>query len=310
MEWINKMNEALKFIENHLNCKIDYCEVAQIGCCSLTRFQRMFIFMADITISEYVRFRRMSEAAKEVVESDIKIYDLAFKYGYESPESFTRAFQGFHGNSPSGVRKSGQYKIFKPIVFSAHLFQDCMLMGDKPVVRIEEITEETAIIFCAKSDTPEKDAWNKMRRWATKNLNDYSARRYFGYAPMGHHPNNSSDNEHEYISTMLLTNDESHDTSIFDLNTTSMPRGLFLVGDVVLNEFDEDGNIDIGESMKSSSQVIYQCMLELKDYELDFDNRTYLEEHLFPREWFIEENHESMQIERKFWLPIRKIMKT
>jgi AraC family transcriptional regulator len=105
MEWLEKMNDALDYIEAHMEEKIDNATVARIACCSLSRFQRLFSFVTDITIAEYVRCRKMSLSAKELLNSDIKIIDLALKYGYESPEAFTRAFQTFHGISPSSVRK-------------------------------------------------------------------------------------------------------------------------------------------------------------------------------------------------------------
>jgi len=105
MEWLKKMNAAIEFVDANINKKIDYKKAAQIACCSLSRFQNMFLFISDITLSEYVRRRRMALSAKELIDSEIKIIDLALKYGYESPEAFTRSFKAFHGISPSDSRK-------------------------------------------------------------------------------------------------------------------------------------------------------------------------------------------------------------
>jgi len=105
MEWLKRMNAAIEFIEENINEKIDYRKAAEIACCSLSRFQNMFLFISDIPISEYVRRRRMALSAEELISSKIKIIDLALKYGYESPEAFTRSFKAFHGISPTDSRR-------------------------------------------------------------------------------------------------------------------------------------------------------------------------------------------------------------
>ena len=97
MEWLEKMNAALDYIEENLAGTIDYPTAARIACSSLTRFQRMFAFMSDMTIGEYVRCRRMALAAGDIKGTDMKIIDVAAKYGYESPEGFARTFRAFHG---------------------------------------------------------------------------------------------------------------------------------------------------------------------------------------------------------------------
>lgn len=85
---------------------------------------------------------------------------------------------------------------------------------------------------------------------------------------------------------MILYGEEGKDVDMFGAKVINAPKGLFLVGDVVLNEFNDSGTIDIGSSMKKSSQTIYECMLDMEDYGIDINERTYLEEHIFQREWF------------------------
>jgi AraC-like DNA-binding protein len=72
VEWLDKMNDAINYIEAHIEEKINYLTVAEIACCSLSRFQRMFSFVTDITLAEYVRCRRMALAANDLLSSDIK----------------------------------------------------------------------------------------------------------------------------------------------------------------------------------------------------------------------------------------------
>ena len=306
MEWLNKMNDALYYIESNLEGKIDYSKAASIACSSLTRFQRMFIFMTDITISDYVRFRKMSLAAEDIKNTEIKVVDLAAKYGYESPEAFTRAFLAFHGMPPTAVRKLGISKSFKPISFQINISGGNFMTGSKPLIRMEELKSLRVVYFNVNCKNPETMAWNMMREWTCKNLKDYEARRYIGYAPLGHHPEGSEEDVHEYVAMMLLHGSEGAEGTMFGAKVADAPKGLFIVGDVVLNEFMSDGTIDIGESMKKSSKTIYECMLHMGGYDVDFNGRTYLEEHIFSKEWFLADDPEKIQTEYKFWLPIRQ----
>lgn len=135
MEWVEKMNRAIDYIEDHLEDRVDYEKVAQIACCSVFLFQRMFSFLTDVSLSEYIRRRRMSLAAIELKNSDIKVIDLALKYGYESPEAFTRAFQTFHGISPALARRYGvDLKDYNRISFQITI-KGGISMGSKTLIR-------------------------------------------------------------------------------------------------------------------------------------------------------------------------------
>ncbi len=118
MEWIERLNKAINHIEEHLTEEIDYEQLAKIACCSTYHFQRMFAYMANVPLSEYIRRRRMSLAAVDLQDSDKKVIDVALKYGYSSPTAFTRAFQSVHGFAPSFVKEgTTPLKAFPPISF-------------------------------------------------------------------------------------------------------------------------------------------------------------------------------------------------
>lgn len=118
MEWIDRLNYAIGYMEEHLTDVIDYEQLGRIACCSAYHFQRMFTYMAGITLSEYIRRRKMSLAAVDLQEKDAKVIDVAAKYGYQSPTAFNRAFQSVHGVAPSAVRSGGvSVKSFPPITF-------------------------------------------------------------------------------------------------------------------------------------------------------------------------------------------------
>jgi len=119
MEWVERLNQSMDYIEEHLVGEIDYGRLAQIACCSTYHYQRMFTYMAGITLAEYIRRRKMSLAAVDLQNGDMKILDVAEKYGYHSPTAFNRAFQSFHGIAPSSVKSEGiSVKSFSPIAFN------------------------------------------------------------------------------------------------------------------------------------------------------------------------------------------------
>lgn len=119
MEWVDRLNQSMQYIEAHLTDEIDYEQLGRIACCSAFHYQRMFTYMAGITLAEYIRSRKMSLAAVDLQSGGMKILDVAEKYGYRSPTAFNRAFQAFHGVAPSAVKNEGvSVKSFSPIVFS------------------------------------------------------------------------------------------------------------------------------------------------------------------------------------------------
>lgn len=118
MEWLDKMNDAVNYIESHLADEISYDHAAQIAYCSTYHFQRMFSYIAGVPLSEYIRHRRLTLAALELQTNDIKVIDVALKYGYESPEAFSRAFKKLHGVMPVSARDIGvSLKVFPKITF-------------------------------------------------------------------------------------------------------------------------------------------------------------------------------------------------
>lgn len=134
MNSLANMNEALNYIEANLTSEIDFKEVARRAYCSEYHFKRMFSFLAGVPLSEYIRRRRLTLAALELTNSSIRIIDLAIKYGYSSPDSFTRAFQSLHGVNPTEAKNNGQ-----PLkAFPRMSFQLSIKGGSEMNYRIEE----------------------------------------------------------------------------------------------------------------------------------------------------------------------------
>ena len=115
---IKAFNETMKYIEETLTGRIDVRKIALLSGYSYPLFSRMFSIMVDYPLSEYIRFRKLSCAAIDLRETDEKIIEIAFKYGYESQDSFSLAFKKFHGHTPKEVRKGSAFQIFSPIRLS------------------------------------------------------------------------------------------------------------------------------------------------------------------------------------------------
>ncbi len=105
--WISGFQESIDFIEGRLTEKLDIGEIAGRASLSPFYYQRIFGALCGMTVGEYIRARRMTLAAQELTASDSRVIDLAVRYGYDSPDSFAKAFQRFHGITPSQAREIG-----------------------------------------------------------------------------------------------------------------------------------------------------------------------------------------------------------
>lgn len=156
MDWVKLLQQAIDYMESHLLEKINYEDAAKEVNMSSYNFHRIFSLMAGMTANEYIRSRRLSLAGQEMQMTDNKIIDIAYKYGYETPESFAKAFSRFHGVSPRSARKKGtQLCLFNPLVIKI------ILEGGKTMnYRIEETGKQRFIA--------------KVRAFNNENINDDS----------------------------------------------------------------------------------------------------------------------------------------
>lgn len=115
MDWITGISKAIDYIEEHITEPTDYARAAKEACSLPFNFQRVFALLCGYTLGDYVRMRRLTLAGEELLSTDAKVIDVALKYGYDSPESFSRAFTRFHGVSPSAVRKGAVIHSFSRI---------------------------------------------------------------------------------------------------------------------------------------------------------------------------------------------------
>lgn len=135
MEWIEALGTAIHFIEEHLLEEIEIEDVANSVYLSPFYFQKGFKLITGYTIGEYIRNRRLYLAALEIVKGEERVIDLAYKYGYDTPESFTKAFTRFHGQSPVKLKKEAyKMNVFLPLQISLSIKG-----GERIDYRIEEM---------------------------------------------------------------------------------------------------------------------------------------------------------------------------
>lgn len=119
MEWIKSISEAIDYIEENITDDLTIEKIAKHTLISPFYFQKGFSMLCGFTVSDYIRQRRLALAGSELVSTDVKIIDTAVKYGYDSPDSFTKAFTRFHGTTPTAARKNGaMLKSFAPLKVS------------------------------------------------------------------------------------------------------------------------------------------------------------------------------------------------
>lgn len=125
MDWQTRMNMALDYLESHLEDEIVWERAAAEACCSTFHFLRMFEVISGISASEYVRRRRLSLAALQLAANDVKVIDLAVRLGYDSPDSFARAFKREFDMTPTEARERGaRLKTWPRFRFSLTLTGD------------------------------------------------------------------------------------------------------------------------------------------------------------------------------------------
>lgn len=151
MDSLRSMNNALAYIEEYLTEDIDYSEVSKIACCSEYHFKRMFSFLSGIGLSEYIRRRRQTLAALDLKDTNLRIIDIAVKYGYDSADSFSRAFHSMHGILPSEARsENAQLKAYPRMTFQLSIKGGCELnyrIVEKSPFKLVGFKKRVPIIF-------------------------------------------------------------------------------------------------------------------------------------------------------------------
>ena len=153
MDWIQGIQRAIDYVEENICDEIDFEEAARQAYSSSFHFQRVFGILCGFSLGDYIRMRRLSLAGEELSRGSAKIIDVALKYGYDTPESFSRAFTRFHGIAPSEAKRGGNVRIFTPLSVKLTLSG-----GSKMDYRIEKRDEFQVV--CKRSSVGMPQAAN------------------------------------------------------------------------------------------------------------------------------------------------------
>lgn len=309
MDYMEGLNRSISYIEDKLFDAPDYSRAAQIAGMSKSTFQRFFLAVADMTLDEYVRKRRLQYALRELTDSDRKNIDIALQCGFDSASAFSRSIRRFTGCSPSRIRENGTTVCFPRLHFQVQINEGEMTVNETALVRIEEHHHEKVVCFSVNCVDPEDAAWGELSKWCRENLPDCAARRFLGVAPLGHHPQgeehqNASEHVcHPYTAMMYLVGDECSQTEFFGKKVEDAPAGLFLVNEATLNQYDENGDIDMARSLMKASEAFVEFIDQTPGYTFDCNAGIFYEEHIFSKRWF---QSGGVPDGFRMWVPVTK----
>lgn len=164
------IQRAIDHIEENITEELDLDEIAKQAMCSPYYFQKIFGILCGITVGEYIRSRRLALAGSELTKPNVKVIDTALKYGYESPESFTRAFTRFHGITPSDAKKSGaklrSFSRFKvQIILKGGNSMNYKIVSKEAFTVLEKVEQHTVAMGENLNTIP--DFWNRAHKDGT-----------------------------------------------------------------------------------------------------------------------------------------------
>ncbi|MCL2405452.1 MAG: helix-turn-helix domain-containing protein [Defluviitaleaceae bacterium] len=147
MEMIDNIQKAIDYIETNIVDDLSIASIASQACMSTSHFQRVFLAVCGVSVGDYIRSRKLALAGKEIINTNAKIIDIAYKYGYETPEGFSRAFNRFHNVSPTEARSQGEINTFTKIsIISMFGKEDDM----KNIVENTQNAKGAACSFCKR----------------------------------------------------------------------------------------------------------------------------------------------------------------
>jgi AraC family transcriptional regulator len=176
MEWLTCIRTAIDYMEKHLEDNITAQNVAEQVFMSSFFFQKGFSLMTGYGLAEYIRNRRLYKAALDLQNTDDKIIDIAFRYCYETPESFTKAFSRFHGVSPTQVRDGAPVKPFLPLTIEISIHG-----GNQMDYKINTMTGFKVIGFVKVFDS--ETAYTEIPKFWAEVGEKYAGRVWNGSSP-------------------------------------------------------------------------------------------------------------------------------
>lgn len=270
MNYYERIQKSIDYIENTLKENIKVEDVAKEAFMSLSNFHRMFFAIVGYSAKEYIRLRRISLAASEIKTNKSRLIDIAVKYAYDSTDAFSRAFKNVTGLLPSKYCDSEKDYIFERMNLMDKYFeiQDKELLEKYPDIKVlKEIPPMRVAYYCYYGKNPEDGAFHVMSNWILKNninLKD-SKYRIFGYnAP------DSNLNSIEYGYEVCLTIPDEMNINDDNIKIKTLEGGLYVVTAIEAGEC-------LGENIMKGWQRFQQW---IQGSKYAYGARQWLEEHL------------------------------
>jgi len=261
MDILTQLNRAMAYIEAHIDDDLALADVSGVTAYSPYHFGRLFYYIADMPLSEYIRRRKLSLAAEKLQSGDVKVIDLALMYGYDSADSFTRAFVKQHGVTPSAARRPGvSLTIFPTLTFQIKI-EGVQAMNWRieqresfEVFGIERIfgNDEVGLVPDFWTELRENGEYDRLWQAAGAKLNDEG--RHCVNAVCGY--NEVGGDRFPYMICALKKPDS--DTTGFKV--AQIPKTTWAV-------FRSDKCEYMGTQMKGLCDYAYQTWLPSSDYE-------------------------------------------
>ena len=273
MNYYERIQRSLNYLESRLEENVDLQRAAREAYMSTSTFYRMFFALVGYPAKEYVRLRRTSLAAADLKNAKYSVMELAVKYGFDSADSFSRAFRRITGFLPSDFRKIEETFSFERMNVMDEYFdsQDKALQEKYPEIKVlRKLEPMRAAYFCYFGENPEDNAFAVMKKWINGSgisINEQRTR-IFGY----NNPSPISDEQREYGYEVCVTIDA--DTLVDDslVKTKTLEGGLYAV--VSVNRSDDT---DIGQEIMSAWNRFSRW---LTDSKYKSGQHQWLEEHL------------------------------
>ena len=279
MNYYERIQRSIDFIESNLENSIDINLTAQASFMSLSSFYRIFFALAGYSVKEYIRLRRISLAAEDIITKNTCIIDIAVKFDFESGDSFSRAFKRITGYLPSEFRRQNKKYSFERINIMDKYFevQEKELLDRYPDIKVLKKLEPVKVAyFNYFGRNPENNAFKVMKEWMglTGLSIDEQNHRIFGY----NNPSPEEEEQTEYGYEVCVTIEESFEVEHPLVKTKYLEGGLYAVTSIKRENGEELGN-GIFKAWKRFNSW-------LSDSKYVYGGHQWLEEHLgFDREF-------------------------
>ena len=273
MNYYERIQKSIDYIESNIENKIDLNQAAREAFMSQSNYYRIFFALVGFTVKEYIRLRRISLAASELRNSDIRVMDIAVKYDFESQDSFSRAFKRITRFLPSEWRyQQIEFSFERMSVLDKYFeIQDSELLEKYPDIKVLKKLEPVRVAYyCYYGTNPENGAFKVVSEWLKNNDLDMEkdGLRIFGY----NNPSPTSPTQTEYGYEVCVTINDSIQVDDENVKTKILEGGLYAVTGIK-----RDGNGDVGEEIIKAWQRFQNW---LQDSKYAFGGHQWLEEHL------------------------------